>query len=149
MTSQLVLKWARQSPETPILLTDDFTRLTLDTIALCSMGVRLNLFYRDSVHPFVESVAAVLDGSQTRSRRPNFWNALPTKTNRKYWQDIKSLRGFCHEIVMERRKCPGENNDLLDSMINGRDKLTGKAMENETVINNLITVLIAGEEYCI
>lgn len=32
LASQLVMKWARQGPETPIEVTKDFTRLTLDTI---------------------------------------------------------------------------------------------------------------------
>lgn len=34
IASQLVLKWARYGDETPINVTDDFTRLTLDSIAL-------------------------------------------------------------------------------------------------------------------
>lgn len=32
--SQLVSKWARYGPENKIHVTDDFTRLTLDSIAL-------------------------------------------------------------------------------------------------------------------
>ena len=32
--SQLVAKWARYGPENKIHVTDDFTRLTLDSIAL-------------------------------------------------------------------------------------------------------------------
>ena len=32
---QLVTKWARYGPEYKINVTDDFTRLTLDSIALC------------------------------------------------------------------------------------------------------------------
>lgn len=34
ITEQLVLKWTRFGPETMINVTDDFTRLTLDSIAL-------------------------------------------------------------------------------------------------------------------
>lgn len=34
IASQLVIKWARFGPEDKINVTDDFTRLTLDTIAL-------------------------------------------------------------------------------------------------------------------
>lgn len=34
IASQLVLKWARFGPENDIDVTADFTRLTLDTIAL-------------------------------------------------------------------------------------------------------------------
>lgn len=31
---QLIMKWARLEQDTPIPVTDDFTRLTLDTLAL-------------------------------------------------------------------------------------------------------------------
>ena len=34
IASQLVLKWARFGPENKIVVTDDFTRLTLDSIAM-------------------------------------------------------------------------------------------------------------------
>lgn len=35
ITSQMVLKWARFGPDTSINVAGDFTRLTLDSIALC------------------------------------------------------------------------------------------------------------------
>jgi cytochrome P450/NADPH-cytochrome P450 reductase len=34
IATQLVLKWSRYGPEHDIKVTDDFTRLTLDSIAL-------------------------------------------------------------------------------------------------------------------
>jgi cytochrome P450/NADPH-cytochrome P450 reductase len=40
IASQLVLKWARMGPALKIHVTSDFTRLTLDTIALCAMDYR-------------------------------------------------------------------------------------------------------------
>jgi cytochrome P450 / NADPH-cytochrome P450 reductase len=41
IASQLILKWAR-FPDYKIPTTDDFTRLTLDTLALCAMDYRFN-----------------------------------------------------------------------------------------------------------
>ena len=88
IASQLAMKWARQDPKTPIMVTDDFTRLTLDTIALCSMGSRFNSFYHDEMHPFVEAMIGLLQGSGDRARRPGLVNSLPTSENTKYWNDI-------------------------------------------------------------
>jgi len=45
IATQLVFKWERFGPENRIDPTDDFTRLALDTIALCSMHYRINSFY--------------------------------------------------------------------------------------------------------
>jgi cytochrome P450/NADPH-cytochrome P450 reductase len=53
--NQLLLKWARMGLENTISVTDDFTRLTLDTIALCAMNFRFNSFYQDKMHPFVDA----------------------------------------------------------------------------------------------
>jgi len=42
IASQLVLKIARLPEDTPFNASEDFTRLALDTIALCAMGVSYN-----------------------------------------------------------------------------------------------------------
>ena len=49
IASQLILKWARKGPDFRIPVTEDFTRLTLDTIALCAMGYRFNSFYQEDM----------------------------------------------------------------------------------------------------
>lgn len=53
LATQLVAKWARGGPDARINVTNDFTRLTLDSIALCAMGKRFNSFYSEEMHPFV------------------------------------------------------------------------------------------------
>ena len=42
--SQLVSKWARLGPENKIPVTDDFTRLTLDSIALYVVHAKIRLY---------------------------------------------------------------------------------------------------------
>ena len=86
VATQLVLKWERFGSEYRIDPTDDFTRLALDTIALCSMHYRINSFYtvsRSEVYlwyisltlseardaPLRSSNERFLDGSST-SRQP-------------------------------------------------------------------------------
>lgn len=44
IASQLLLKWERFGPEYIINPTEDFTRLTFDTIAFCSMSYRCVAF---------------------------------------------------------------------------------------------------------
>jgi cytochrome P450/NADPH-cytochrome P450 reductase len=145
IATQLVLKWARQGPKVPIVVTDDFTRLTLDTIALCAMGTRFNSFYREDMHPFVESMVGFLLGSGERSRRPAILNNLPTSENTKYWNGIASLKKVAQELVDNRRKEPEDKKDLLNAMIVGRDPKTGQGLTDESIMNNMITFLIAGK----
>jgi hypothetical protein len=42
---QMILKWARFGPDEEIAITEDFSNLTLDTIALCTMDYRFNSLY--------------------------------------------------------------------------------------------------------
>ncbi|KAJ5594210.1 Bifunctional cytochrome NADPH reductase [Penicillium hispanicum] len=144
--SQLVMKWARLGPDTPITVTDDFTRLTLDTIALCAMGTRFNSFYHDEMHPFVEAMLGLLSGSGTRARRLSLVNNLPTSDNSKYWSDIAYLRKLSQELVDARKNHPEDKKDLLNAMILGRDSQTGQGLTDESIVDNMITFLIAGHE---
>ncbi|KAJ5623213.1 Oxidoreductase FAD/NAD(P)-binding [Penicillium lividum] len=146
IASQLVMKWARQGPNAAITVTDDFTRLTLDTIALCAMGTRFNSFYRDEMHPFVEAMVGLLAGSGTRARRPALINNLPTKENTKYWADVEYLRNLSQELVNERKNNPEDKKDLLNAMILGRDPQSGKGLTDDSIVDNMITFLIAGHE---
>jgi cytochrome P450 / NADPH-cytochrome P450 reductase len=49
IASQLVMKWARHGADYAIPVTDDFTRLTLDTLALCAFDFRFNSYYRGNL----------------------------------------------------------------------------------------------------
>ena len=142
--TQLVMKWARQDSKTPIMVTDDFTRLTLDTIALCAMGTRFNSFYHEEMHPFVEAMLGLLQGSGDRSRRPALLNSLPTAENTKYWNDISFLRKLAQEMVNARKEKPEDKKDLLNALILGRDHQTGQGLTDDSIVDNMITFLIAG-----
>ncbi|EXJ74633.1 uncharacterized protein A1O5_02930 [Cladophialophora psammophila CBS 110553] len=72
IANQLILTWARKGPENKILATEDFTRLTLDTIALCTMSYRFNSFYQESMHPFVQAMNFLFTENTARSSRPSF-----------------------------------------------------------------------------
>ncbi|KAI5235172.1 putative P450 monooxygenase [Aureobasidium subglaciale] len=131
VASQLVLKWARFGPQSTIDVTNDFTRLTLDSIALaaprylsylisprCAMGDRFNSFYHDDMHPFVKAMVGFLSGSGARARRPAFVpDMLYSKANQQYQDDIAELQTVAKELLNERRQHPTDKKDLLNAMI--------------------------------
>lgn len=103
--SQLVMKWARHGTDFRIPVTDDFTRLTLDTLALCSMNYRFNSFYQEQVrffkhpqpsiasnlpqmHPFVDAMVNFLSESGNRTRRPSILSMFYRNQEYQYWRDI-------------------------------------------------------------
>ncbi|KAK1996055.1 cytochrome P450 [Colletotrichum falcatum] len=146
IASQMALKWARHGPTTPIMVTDDFTRLTLDTIALCSMGFRFNSFYREELHPFIKAMSDALIECGNRQRRPAFANYIFRGTEQKFFADIDLLRKTAEEVLKSRKEHPSARKDLLSAMLDGVDPKTGQKMTDTSIIDNLITFLIAGHE---
>ncbi|RDW85388.1 bifunctional cytochrome P450 reductase [Coleophoma crateriformis] len=146
IASQLVVKWARFGPKEKIDVTGDFTRLTLDSIALCAMDLRFNSFYHEEMHPFVNAMTGFLQESGARANRPHFLNYFMRSTQQKYDSDIALLKQVAIEAVAERKAHPSKKNDLLNAMLNGRDPKTGEGLTDESILNNMITFLIAGHE---
>ncbi|KIP12117.1 hypothetical protein PHLGIDRAFT_98480 [Phlebiopsis gigantea 11061_1 CR5-6] len=146
LASQLVMKWERFGPKHRIDPAEDFTRLTLDTIALCSMSYRLNSFYRESSHPFVQSMVDFLIECNLRANRPGLLNSMMMSTTAKYEQDIKTMQELANEIIAERRRNPTEKKDLLNAMLYSKDTKTGETLSDENICHNLLTFLIAGHE---
>ena len=76
IASQLVMKWARMSDDYKIPVTNDFTRLTLDTIALCAMDYRFNPFHQDEMHPFVAAMNSSLEARSKMNKPLNRLSSL-------------------------------------------------------------------------
>ena len=141
---QLVLKWARYGPDNRINAVDDFTRLTLDSIAICAMDTRFNSFYTEGMHPFVAAMREVLLEAGRRSIRTPLVKRLMKGADKKYTEDIGVLQSTALDIVADKRAHPTEKKSLVNTMLNGKDPKTGEKMTNESIANNMITFLIAG-----
>ncbi|KAK0617804.1 cytochrome P450 [Bombardia bombarda] len=146
IASQLSLKWARHGPTKPIMVTDDFTRLALDTLALCSMNFRFNSYYHDDMHPFIDAMGDFLVESDSRARRPPYTSFFHRAADRKYEEDIAILRKTAQDVLNSRKGKPTERRDLLSAMMDGVDPKTGAKLTDDSIIDNLITFLIAGHE---
>ncbi|KAH7136528.1 cytochrome P450 [Dactylonectria macrodidyma] len=147
IATQMCMKFARHGPHSPIHVAEDFTRLALDTLALCAMNFRFNSYYREDLHPFVEAMGDFLTECGNRQRRPAFApNFLFRTANDKYFADIATMKKTADEVVQARKKNPSERKDLLAAMLNGVDPQTGERLSDDNITNQLITFLIAGHE---
>ncbi|KAH7346150.1 P450 family fatty acid hydroxylase [Rhexocercosporidium sp. MPI-PUGE-AT-0058] len=125
IASQLVVKWARFGPKEKINVPEDFTRLTLDSIALCAMDTRFNSFYHDDMHPFIDAMVGLLQESGARAARPAVANYFYRSAQKKYDSDIVLLRKVAAEVVAERKANPNDKTDLLNAMIKGHETTSG------------------------
>jgi cytochrome P450/NADPH-cytochrome P450 reductase len=146
IATQLALKWARYGPDTPIKVTDDFTRLTLDTLALCSMDFRFNSYYSPVLHPFIQAMGDFLTEAGNRPNRLPYASWFYRAQNDKFTSDIEVLRKTAKGVLDERKRRPSDRRDLLTAMLEGVDPQTGRKMTDESIMDNLITFLIAGHE---
>ena len=146
IATQLVLKWARKGPEYRIEASEDFTRLTLDTIALCSMDYRFNSFYSDEMHPFVQAMTRTLGAGNAPSSVYGIIQRLTGGKDKGVAEDQAFMGKTANELVQHRRDNPTDKKDLLNAMIRGKDPKTGQPMRDDLVSANMITFLIAGHE---
>ncbi|STD03863.1 Cytochrome P450(BM-3) [Dermatophilus congolensis] len=148
IAEQLMLKWERLGPDADIDVVNDFIRLTLDTIALCSFSYRFNSFYSDSLHPFVNAMVEALNESGQQNRRIPLQNRLMVVHQRRYAENIRVMKEIAGKLITQRQATPlpNGNSDILDTMLKARDPQTGEGLSDENVRYQMVTFLIAGHE---
>lgn len=112
------------------------------------MGFRFNSFYREGTfHPFINSMNRWLKTTEHIVGTPKIINKIDFKRKREYQYDIGLMRQTCVDIMEKRKQTPSvQHEDLLDALLNGADPTTGARLSEESIIDNLITFLIAGHE---
>jgi cytochrome P450/NADPH-cytochrome P450 reductase len=110
----------------------------------CAMDTRFNSFYHEDMHPFVDAMVGLLQESGARARRPAIATYFMRSAQQKYDADISLLKEIAKEVVAERKANSNDKKDLLNAMIKGRDPKTGEGLTEASVLNNMITFLIAG-----
>lgn len=139
---QLVQKWERLNPGEAVHVSDDMTRLTLDTIGLCGFNYRFNSFYRESNHPFVDSMVRSLGEAMSQISRTE-----PDEEKKKQFEkDIQSMFELVDFMIAERKKQGDNPGDLLSHMLESKDPETGEILDDENIRYQIITFLIAGHE---
>lgn len=147
IATQLCMKLARHGPHSSINASDDFTRLALDTLALCAMDFRFNSYYQEEMHPFIKAMGDFLSEAARRNKRPAFApNFLYRAANEKYWNDIAIMRKTADDVVANRKQNPSDRKDLLNAMLSGTDPTTKEKLSDDNITDQLITFLIAGHE---
>ena len=143
IAQQLAAKWEARAGR-DLLVADDMTRLTLDTIALTGFDYRFNSFEREELHPFIQAMARVLTDALERLTKLPIQNRLPRP--RRYLDDIALMNGLVDDVIRRRREQPSDAKDLLNLMLEATDPDTGEKLDDVNIRYQVITFLIAGHE---
>ena len=97
-----------------------------------------------------------IEGSTGRFQKAGAWAQLYAIANVPKWvpqpgrgtaaASVRALRGATRAIVEERRRAGGGGDDLLARLMRARDPETGQAMNDEQLVDNLLTFYLAGHE---
>lgn len=109
------------------------------------MDLRMNSFYKDTQHPFVDSMLRLLTEAANRSGRPAWLTWMQWSANKKFDEDVAYVHEVASDLLEKRRANPTDKKDLLNAMLTGKDPATGKRLSDDTIKDNMITFLIAGK----
>ncbi|MFD5065202.1 cytochrome P450, partial [Streptomyces sp. NPDC058394] len=146
IAQNLVGKWEGKEGR-PVNITDDYTRLTLDTIAVSGFGYRFDSFDKEKLHPFLRALLEALVESMRRSQELPSMTALRKADDKQYHENIQLMRDLVESVIKERRQGKSSSeDDLLGLMLQATDPETGKLLDDENVRDQVVTFLIAGHE---
>ncbi|WP_127357102.1 bifunctional cytochrome P450/NADPH--P450 reductase [Actinacidiphila soli] len=146
IAQNLVGKWERREGQ-PVNITDDYTRLTLDTIALSGFGYRFQSFDKEELHPFLNALLGALVESMRRSQELPMMTKFRKADDKKYRENIQLMRDLVDSVIKERLQGKGSGEqDLLGLMLEAVDPATGKPLDDDNVRDQVVTFLIAGHE---
>ncbi|MFF2519708.1 bifunctional cytochrome P450/NADPH--P450 reductase [Streptomyces sp. NPDC058086] len=146
IAQNLVGKWERREGQ-PVNITDDYTRLTLDTIALSGFGYRFQSFDKEELHPFLNALLGALVESLRRSQELPMMTKFRKADDKRYRENIRQMQELVESVIKERRQGEGGGEeDLLGLMLEATDPETGKLLADDNVRDQVLTFLIAGHE---
>ncbi len=146
IAQNLVGKWERRKGQ-PVNITDDYTRLTLDTIALSGFGYRFDSFAKEELHPFLNALLGALVESLRRSQELPMMTTLRKADDKRYRENIQVMRDLVESVIKERRQGKGcGEEDLLGLMLEATDPESGEPLHDDNVRDQVLTFLIAGHE---
>jgi cytochrome P450 / NADPH-cytochrome P450 reductase len=145
VADQLVEHWQTKAGQ-DIDVSDNMTRLTLDTIALCGFGYRFKSFEQPQLHPFIGAMTGVLNETMHRLTRVRIPNPMWAVSSWQFNQRIRMMSDIVDEVIRERRRNPIVAKDLMGLMLDAVDPDSGQALSDENIRYQVITFLIAGQE---
>jgi cytochrome P450 len=122
-------RWAAKAARgAPLNLTDEVSELTLEIVLT-------SIFGRD------------LERLETQAGA-NPFEVVAKETNRdlKFAFRFRSLGKLVGELIARRRRESGEHFDLLALLMDARDRETDQAMSDKEMIDEVLTLIVAGHE---
>ena len=118
-----------------------FSRLTLRILAQSLFDIDIG----DDEGVVTRAADALNERADTRNLQVFLPQWLPTPLNRRFDRATRDIEALVSELIEERRAVPGEYDDLLSLLLTVEDD-TGRRLDQDELIDNMVTFLFAGHD---
>ncbi len=149
VADRMLCTWEESGDHYRLDVSDQMTRLTLDTIALAAFDYRFKSFETATMHPFIDAMVQGLAEASARGRRLPIVSRLMMKGRRQFMSDAHVMHKIADEVIAERKLRPEGSpfkKDLLATMLEASDPRSGEKLDAVNIRYQLVTFLIAGHE---
>ena len=126
---QWLVRWQKKAESSELLdVTDEMSLLSLEIILRCLFGDDLDrLIEQEGGNPF-----SILTDDLTRDMQ------LVIR--------FRALRKLVQQLIDERKETSEKHHDFLEAFMEAKDKESGEGMTDDEIINEVMTLIIAGHE---
>jgi cytochrome P450 len=142
-TADMLARWASLDAGTVIDVHAEMMRLTLRIVGKTLLSADLE----SDAKQFGEALNVAIHWAnayvESIVRVPPWF---PTPANLRFRSAQRTIEGVVLRVVEERRRSGADQNDLLAMFMNARDETTGERMTDRQLLDELLTLTLAGHE---
>lgn len=146
---ELVDAWNDQPSGRWLDIPAEANRLTTEIVARAGVGHSFNKLRNSEDSPFISTVLRELRYANRRTDAiPYYENLFGRARREQHRQDKNYLRAEIAGVIESRRSAARNRAgaDMLDIMLTSADPVTGATLDDENIINQILTLLVAGSE---
>ncbi|KAL8811619.1 MAG: hypothetical protein Q9200_001646 [Gallowayella weberi] len=139
IAAELTAKWRGMGNQATVSAIGELNRLDLETTTFCFFGRRLNGLTGPEP-AMIKAMDGATGEAIKRPTRPKILNWLVYQS--RFDKDCRTMRQYAAECLEYRRSHPSDRKDMLYTMMNGKDPETGKSMNEEQMIDEIVSMPI-------
>ncbi|MDV6284309.1 cytochrome P450 [Rhodococcus jostii] len=149
VAGELTEHWDERVNGSPVDVSSDMTKLTLETIGRTGFSYSFDSFRRDRPHPFVQAMVGALSHSQrtTFVKSSALGRLLTRRSDRRNVANLEHMAEVVDEVIRARRDSTEDGpEDLLELMLRAARENDPHRIDELNIRHQVVTFLVAGHE---
>ncbi len=149
VAGELTEHWDERVGDSPVDVSSDMTKLTLETIGRTGFSYSFDSFRRERPHPFVQAMVGALSHSQrtTFVKSTALGRLLVRRSDRRNVANLEHMAEVVDEVIRARRdSAEAGPEDLLELMLRAARENDPHRIDELNIRHQVVTFLVAGHE---